>query len=63
MNGLILHCGGQLKSREEVFAVPQPQQTASRCSGEPTPVGGRKSIGPGNDWLDRICKESEWSSL
>ena len=29
MNGLILHCGGQLKSREEVFAVPQPQQTAS----------------------------------
>lgn len=29
MNGLMLHCGGQLKSREEVFAVPLPQATAS----------------------------------
>ena len=29
MNGLMLHCGGQLKSREEVFAVPVPQATAS----------------------------------
>lgn len=27
MNGLMLHCGGQLKSREEVFAVPVPQAT------------------------------------
>lgn len=25
----MLHCGGQLKSREEVFAVPPPQATAS----------------------------------
>lgn len=29
MKGLMLHCGGQLKSREEVFAVPLPQETAS----------------------------------
>lgn len=29
MNGLMLHCGGQLKSRDEVFAVPPPQATAS----------------------------------
>lgn len=29
MNGLILHCGGQLKSREEVFAVPPPSATAT----------------------------------
>lgn len=29
MNGLMLHCGGQLKSREEVFAVPLPQATSS----------------------------------
>ncbi len=29
MNGLMLHCGGQLKSREEVFAVPHPQATTS----------------------------------
>jgi hypothetical protein len=29
MNGLLLHCGGQLKSREEVFAVPTPLATAS----------------------------------
>ena len=29
MNGLILHCGGELKSREEVFSVPVPQATAS----------------------------------
>jgi hypothetical protein len=28
MNGLLLHCGGQLKSREEVFAVPTPPATA-----------------------------------
>lgn len=27
MNGLMLHCGGQLKSREEVFAVPAPPAT------------------------------------
>src|SRR4051812_4207812 len=27
MNGLMLHCGGQLKSREEVFAVPHPPAT------------------------------------
>src|ERR1043165_9130875 len=29
MKGLTLHCGGQLKSREEVFAVPVPPPTAS----------------------------------
>lgn len=29
MNGLMLHCGGQLKSREEVFAVPAPVATAT----------------------------------
>jgi hypothetical protein len=29
MNGLMLHCGGQLKSREEVFAVPAPTATAT----------------------------------
>jgi hypothetical protein len=29
MNGLLLHCGGQLKSREDVFAIPVPQPTAS----------------------------------
>lgn len=29
MNGLMLHCGGQIKSREEVFSVPLPQATAS----------------------------------
>ena len=29
MNGLMLHCGGQLKSREDVFAVPLPQATPS----------------------------------
>jgi hypothetical protein len=29
MNGLMLHCGGQLKSREEVFAVPTPPATAT----------------------------------
>ena len=29
MKGLMLHCGGQLKSREEVFAVPVPPATAS----------------------------------
>lgn len=27
MKGLMLHCGGQLKSRDEVFAVPLPQET------------------------------------
>lgn len=27
MNGLMLHCGGQLKTREEVFAVPVPPAT------------------------------------
>jgi hypothetical protein len=29
MNGLMLHCGGQLTTREEVFAVPAPPATAS----------------------------------
>jgi hypothetical protein len=29
MNGLMLHCGGQLKSRQEVFAVPAPPATAT----------------------------------
>ncbi len=29
MKGLMLHCGGQLKSREEVFTVPAPLATAS----------------------------------
>lgn len=29
MNGLMLHCGGQLKTREEVFAVPTPQATST----------------------------------
>jgi len=29
MNGLMLHCGGQIKSRDEVFAVPLPTATAS----------------------------------
>src|ERR1044071_5933630 len=29
MTGLMLHCGGQLKSREEVFAVPTPVSTSS----------------------------------
>lgn len=29
MNGLMLHCGGQLKSREEVFAVPVPPATST----------------------------------
>ena len=29
MNGLMLHCGGHLKSREEVFAVPLPHATPS----------------------------------
>jgi hypothetical protein len=29
MNGLMLHCGGQLKNREEVFAVPAPSPTDS----------------------------------
>jgi len=29
MNGLMLHCGGQLKSRSEVFEVPAPQATAT----------------------------------
>jgi hypothetical protein len=29
MNGLILHCGGQLKSREEVFAVATPPATGT----------------------------------
>ncbi len=29
MNGLILHCGGQLRSKEEVFAVPIPPATSS----------------------------------
>jgi len=27
MNGLMLHCGAQLKTREEVFAVPAPPPT------------------------------------
>jgi len=29
MNGLSLHCGGQLKTRDEVFAVPVPPVTES----------------------------------
>jgi Domain of unknown function (DUF932) len=29
MKGLMLHCGGQLSSREEVFAVPVPPATPS----------------------------------
>jgi len=29
MNGLMLHCGGQLKTKEEVFAVPAPRATAT----------------------------------
>jgi hypothetical protein len=29
MNGLMLHCGGQLKTKEEVFAVPPPPATES----------------------------------
>lgn len=29
MNGLMLHCGGQLKSRNEIFAVPAPPATAT----------------------------------
>jgi Domain of unknown function (DUF932) len=29
MNGLMLHCGGQLKPRDEVFAVPVPPATAT----------------------------------
>jgi hypothetical protein len=29
MNGLMLHCGGQLKTREEVFAVPTPPATST----------------------------------
>ena len=29
MNDLMLHCGGQLKAREEVFAVPVPPATAT----------------------------------
>ncbi len=29
MNGLMLHCGGQLKTREEVFTVPAPPPTAT----------------------------------
>lgn len=29
MNGLMLHCGGQLRTKEEVFAVPLPEATAS----------------------------------
>jgi hypothetical protein len=29
MNGLMLHCGGQLKTRDEVFAVPAPPATAT----------------------------------
>ena len=29
MNGLMLHCGSQLKSREEVFTVPVPPATAT----------------------------------
>lgn len=29
MNGLMLHCGGNLKTREEVFAAPLPQATDS----------------------------------
>jgi hypothetical protein len=29
MTGLMLHCGGQLKTRDEVFAVPPPAETAT----------------------------------
>jgi hypothetical protein len=29
MKGLMLHCGGQLRTREEVFAVPVPPTTAT----------------------------------
>jgi hypothetical protein len=29
MNGLLLHCGAQLKTKEEVFAVPAPPATAT----------------------------------
>ena len=29
MNGLMLHCGGQLKTRSEVFEVPVPPPTAT----------------------------------
>lgn len=29
MNGLMLHCGGQLTPRDEVFAVPLPPETES----------------------------------
>lgn len=29
MKGLMLHCGGELKDRQEVFAVPVPPPTAS----------------------------------
>src|SRR5579862_4491721 len=29
MKGLMLHCGGEVKSRDEVFAVPVPPATAS----------------------------------
>jgi len=29
MNGLMLHCGGQIKTREEVFGVPAPPATAT----------------------------------
>jgi len=29
MNGLMLHCGAQLKNREEVFSVPPPTATAT----------------------------------
>ena len=29
MKGLMLHCGGQLKTREEVFAVPAPPATTT----------------------------------
>jgi hypothetical protein len=29
MNGLMLHCGAQLKTRDEVFAVPAPPATAT----------------------------------
>src|SRR5205807_5539735 len=29
MKGLMLHCGGQLKTREEVFAIPAPAATVT----------------------------------
>jgi hypothetical protein len=29
MKGLMLHCGGQLKTKEEVFAIPVPPATAT----------------------------------